>query len=199
LLAFPEWFGRAASEEQKIQNSLVRMVDAISKLSIPLLLSFLPLYAALKGIKVYEDFVEGAKEGFNVAIRIIPYLVTILVAIGMFRAAGGIDLLTNFFKPVLDFLRFPPELVPISLMRPLSGSGSFGLFNDLVKTFGPDNMIARMAATLYGSTETTFYVITVYFGAVAIRRTRHSIAAGLLADFVGIIASIFVCRMVFAA
>ena len=148
-------------------------------------------------MKVYENFVEGAKEGFQVAVTIISYLVAILVAIGMFRGAGGIDLITNGLRPVLNAVHFPSELVPMCLMRPLSGSGSLGIFSELVKQYGPDSLIARTAGTIYGSTETTFYVIAVYFGAVGVRRTRHSVAAGLIADLAGIIASVIICRMMF--
>ena len=141
-------------------------------------------------------FVEGAKEGFSVAIRIIPYLVAILVAIGMFRGGGGIDLLTRWLKPALDAVYFPTELLPLALMRSLSGSGSLGIFTDLVKTLGPDHLVTRMAATIYGSSETTFYVIAVYFGSVGVHRTRHAVPAGLIADVAGIIASIIICRLI---
>jgi len=158
---------------------------------------FFPLYAALKGVKVYEELVEGGKEGFNVAIRIIPYLVIILLAIFMLRESGGIALLTNAARPALDAIGFPEDLLPLALMRPLSGSGSFGIFTEMEKEFGPDSLIVRMAGTLYGSTETTFYVIAVYFGAVGIRRTRHAIPAGLIADLAGTIAAVIVCRMMF--
>lgn len=197
MIAFPQWFNLPIPENMKGQSQLVRCVNAISILSIPMILSFFPLYSALRKIPVYEEFVEGAKEGFNVAVRIIPFLVTILVAIMMFRNAGGITLVTDFLRPVLTVVGFPPELVPLSLMRPLSGSGSLGILSEMVTTLGPDHLITRMAATIFGSTETTFYVITVYFGAVAIRRTRHAIAAGLIADGTGIIAAIIICRIVF--
>lgn len=196
-VGYPELFGRAASGDWARDNVLVRGVKALSLLSIPFLLSFFPLYAALRRVRVYEEFVEGAKEGFQVSVMIMPYLVAILVAIGMFRAAGGIELLTAWLKPVLDWLGFPTELVPMCLVRPLSGSGTLGLFTDLVKEHGPDSLIARMGGTIFGSTETTFYVIAVYFGAVNVRRTRHAVPAGLLADLVGIIASVIICRMVF--
>jgi len=196
-MAFPELFQRAASAEQQLQSGFVRAVNAISIGAIPFLLAFFPLYAALKRVKVYEEFVEGAKEGFNVAIRIIPYLVAMLLAISMFRGAGGIDLLTGWLRPILNALQFPPDLLPMALMRPLSGSGSLGIFTELVKQFGPDHIVTRMAGTIYGSTETTFYVVAVYFGAVGVQRTRHAIPAGLIADLAGIIASVIVCRMMF--
>ncbi len=173
-------------------------VEAVSLLAIPFLLSFFPLYAALKRVPVYEEFVEGAKEGFQVALRIIPFLVAILVAVGMFRGAGGIDMLARVLDPVFQRIGFPTELLPMAFMRPLSGSGAMGIFAELVKTHGPDSLIARMAGTIMGGTETTFYVLAVYFGSVAVRRTRHAVPAGLLADLAGFIASVVVCRLVFA-
>lgn len=194
---FPEMSVTKAAEPTSPQTTFMKIVGAISILAIPFFLSFFPLYAALRRVKVYEEFVEGAKEGFQVAIRIIPFLVAILTAVGMFRGAGGIDLLTRMLKPFLDLVHFPTELLPLVLMRPLSGSGSVALVGDLVKTHGPDSIFSLMGATILGSTETTFYVIAVYFGAVAIRRTRHAVAAGLLADLVGVIASIIICRLMF--
>lgn len=179
------------------QNLFIRSVNAFSLLSIPFLLSLFPLYAALRRVKVYEEFVDGAKEGFDVAIRIIPYLVAMLVAVGMFRAAGGIDLLSRLLAPLMNALHFPTDLLPMVLVRPLSGSGSLGFFTELVKQFGPDSLISRMAGTIYGSTETTFYVLAVYFGSVAIKRTRHALLAGLTADAVSVITAVIVCKIVF--
>jgi spore maturation protein B len=197
-IGFPEMLGREAGTGLAGQNGFLRTVNAVSLLSIPFLLSFFPLYAALRRVKVYEEFVEGAKEGFQTAVMIVPYLVAILVAIGMFREAGGIQMVSNALRPMLDAVGFPTELVPMCLVRPLSGSGTLGLFSDLVKEFGPDSLIARTAGTIFGSTETTFYVIAVYFGAVNVRRTRHAVPAGLIADAVGIVASVIICRMMFA-
>ncbi len=174
-----------------------RLLGAVSSVFLPLLLAFFPLYAALRRIKVYEEFVEGAKEAFPVAVRIIAFLTIMLAAIGMFRGSGGMTLLTNGLRHVLDPIGFPSDLLPLVLMRPLSGSGSQGLFIDIVHQSGADSLLARTAATIYGSTETTFYVVAVYFGAVAIRRTRHAIAAGLIADATGVIVSIAVCRWAF--
>ena len=188
-------FGMVPADDTR--NDFVRVVDAVSKSAIPFLLVFFPLFAALKGVKVYEELVEGGKEGFHVAIRIIPYLVMILLAIFMLRESGGITLLTQAVRPVLDAVGFPPDLMPLALMRPLSGSGSLGIFTEMVKEFGPDSLVVRMAGTIYGSTETTFYVIAVYFGAVGIKRTRHAIPAGLIADLAGVIASVIICRMMF--
>jgi spore maturation protein SpmA len=178
-------------------TTFIRIVDAVSKISIPFMLSVFPLYAALRHVKVYEEFVDGAKEGFDVAVRIIPYLVAILVAMGMFRAAGGIDMLSAALAPVMQAIGFPPPLLPMVLMRPLSGSGTLGLFAELVKQYGPDSIISRMGGTIFGSTETTFYVLAVYFGSVAVKRTRYALPAGLIADTVGVIASVIFCKMVF--
>lgn len=195
-MVFPSLFGLDLPTDATAQNGFVRSVNALSLLAIPFLLSFFPLYAAARGIKVYDEFVEGAKEGFNVILRIIPFLVTMLVAISMFKGAGGIELLQHALTPVLQPLQFPPDLLPLALMRPLSGSGTLALLTQLVHDHGPDNLISLMGATIYGSTETTFYVAAVYFGSVGIKRTRHAIPAGLLADLMGVIASILICRAV---
>lgn len=174
-----------------------RGIATISLLAIPLIVVVFPLYAAGRRVPVYEEFVEGAKEGFQVAIRIIPYLVAILVAVGMFRAAGGIDLLSRPLALLLTPLGLPSELLPMIFMRPLSGTGTTALFAELIKQYGPDSMIARMGGTIMGSTETTFYVLAVYFGSVAIRRTRHAVAAGLTADLAGVIAAVIICNILF--
>lgn len=173
----------------------LRAVGTLSLLAVPFMLVLFPVYAALRGVKVYEEFVEGAKEGFPVALRVIPFLVAILVAIGMFRGAGGIEALQHLLAPLLRPLGFPPDLLPMALVRPLSGSATTGLFTELVQHAGPDSLTARMAGTIFGSTETTFYVIAVYFGSVAVRRSRHALAAGLCADFVGVVASVAICRL----
>ena len=179
-------------------ESFVQGVTEVSRYIIPLLLVGIPFYGLIiKKVRVYETFVVGAKDGFTIAIRIIPYLVAILVAIGMFRASGALDLLLNFLSPVLTFIGFPPENLPLALMRPLSGSGSLGLLTDLINQHGPDSLIAKIGATMFGSTETTFYVLAVYFGSVGIRKTRHALAAGLFADAVGVFSAVYICRFFF--
>jgi spore maturation protein SpmB len=181
-----------------VKATILRALLAISTLAVPFLLSFFPLYAALRKVKVYEQFVEGAKEAFNVALRIIPFLVAMLVALRMLREAGVIALVTGWLSPVLNFIGFPPDLLPMVLMRPLSGSATLSLFTELAQHLGGDNIVSRMAATIFGSTETTFYVIAVYFGSVAIRQTRHAVLAGLTADTVAVVASIALCRLFFS-
>lgn len=192
----PNIFGIALPPDAAAQSFFVRSVNALSILAIPFLLSFFPLYAAARGVKVYDEFVEGAKEGFGVILKIIPFLVTMLVAIGMFKGAGGIDLLSRLLSPILDPLHFPTDLLPLALMRPLSGSATLALLTDIVHRLGPDHNVSLTAATIYGSTETTFYVAAVYFGAVGIKQTRHAIPAGLLADLTGVVASVVICRAV---
>ena len=179
-------------------SSFLDGINELSKYIIPFLLVGIPFYGlVLKKIKVYESFVEGAKDGFTIAVRIIPYLVAILVAIGMFRASGALDLLLNFLSPVLTLIGFPPENLPLALMRPLSGSGSLGLLTDLINIHGPDSLIAKIGATMYGSTETTFYVLAVYFGSVGIRKTRYALIAGLFADAVGVLSAVYICQYLF--
>jgi spore maturation protein SpmA len=191
---FPDLLGQPAVDANPL---LPRAVNVLSLLAIPFLLAFVLLYASLKGVEVYEQFVEGAKEGFQVAVRIIPYLVAMLVAIGVFRGGGGLDLLAAVLGPFLGAIGFPTDLLPMALIRPLTGTGTLAVFSELASTHGPDSLIARTAGTLFGSTETTFYVIALYFGAVGVRRTRHAIPAGLIADATGVVASVLICRWIF--
>lgn len=157
----------------------------------------IPLYGAYKKVNLFDTFVDGGKEGFEIVINIIPYLVGMLVAIGMLRASGFFDSLTALLSPVFHWFGMPSEVFPLALVRPFSGSGSNGIMAELIHAHGGDSFIAKLAATMMGSTETTFYVVAVYFGAVGIRRTRYAIHAGLIADLTGIIASVVVCRWLF--
>ncbi len=175
----------------------IRPLTSISLLAIPWLILFFPAYAALRRIPVYEEFVAGGREAFDVILRILPYIVGMLVAVFMFRAAGGEKLLTFVLAPITSLIGFPPQLVPLALLRPFSGTGSLAIFQDLVTQHGPDSNLTLTAATMYGCSETTFYVIAVYFGSVGIRKTRHAIPAGLVADFVGPLASVAICRAMF--
>jgi spore maturation protein B len=172
-------------------------LDAISLWAMPVLLVAIPLVGIVRKVRVYDVFIEGAKEGFDVAVRIIPFLVGILVAIGMFRGSGAMDMVMDSLRPIVAPVGFPPELVPLAILRSLTGSGSLAFTTDLVKTHGPDSLIARTAATMYGSSETTFYVLAVYFGAVGIRRTRHAVPAALVGDVVAAIAAVAVCAWLF--
>jgi spore maturation protein B len=174
------------------------LVNIIAVLAVPLIIFSFILYAFFKRVKVYDTFIEGAKEGFNVALRIIPYLVGMLVAIGIFRASGALDFLTMLLEPVTRLIGLPAEALPMVLMRPLSGSGSLGIMTEVMKTHGPDSFIGVLVSTLYGSSETTFYVLAVYFGAANIKATRHAVPAGLMADLAGALAALFIVRLLFA-
>jgi spore maturation protein SpmA len=164
---------------------------------LPALVSALVLYGWVRGVRVYDSLVEGAKQGFDVALRIIPFLVAILVAIGMFRAAGGIDAIVAVLGPITTLIGMPAEVLPIALLRPLSGSGSLGVAAETLQTYGPDSLIGYLASTIYGSTETTFYTLAVYFGAVSVRNTRHTLPACLTADVAGILAATFIVNLLF--
>ncbi|MCK7520213.1 MAG: spore maturation protein [Ignavibacteriales bacterium] len=174
------------------------MIQIISTLAIPFFIFVFIGYGVIKKVKVYEQFVEGAKEGFNIAIRIIPYLVAMLVAIAIFRAGGAMD---NWLIPVLrivtDPIGMPAEALPMALMRPLSGSGSLGVMADIMAVHGPDSFIGILVSTFFGSSETTFYVLAVYFGAVNIKNTRHALAAGLAADIAGMLGALFIVKLLF--
>jgi spore maturation protein B len=172
-------------------------INLLSYFIIPLILVGFPLYGLYKRVPVYESFVEGAREGFQVAVRIIPYLVAILFAIAMFRASGAMDALTRVLEPVLGLIGFPAEVLPMAIIRPLTGSGSAGLVVDMVNRYGEDSIFVKMAAVMFGSTETTFYVIAVYFGAVNIKKTRHAVPAGLTADVAAMIFAVWTVRLLF--
>lgn len=171
---------------------------ALSKYAIPALLVFIPVYAFCKKVPVYESFVEGASEGLGVALKILPFLLGMLVAIHIFRESGALDYLAKLLEPVANLLHIPQEVLPLALMRPLSGSGALGITADLLNTYGPDSMIGRIASTMQGSTDTTFYILTVYFGAVGIQKYRHALVVGLAADLTSFVVASLLCYVVFA-
>lgn len=173
------------------------LITTISDWAIPVVLILIPGIAFFKKVKVYEVFVDGAKEGFQVAVRIIPFLVAILVAIGIFRASGAMDVFVKLLSPFTTLIGMPADVLPAALMRPLSGSGTLGIITELIETHGPESFAGRLASTIYGCTETTFYVIAVYFGAVQVKKTRYAVPAGLIADAAGVLAAVFICRLVF--
>ncbi len=171
-------------------------MTVVSSWLIPLLISGLLIFGYLRGVKVYETLTDGAKEGFSTAIRIIPFMVAIFVAIGMFRASGAMDILIKIMNPLTSLINMPTEALAMALMRPLSGSGAFGIMSEMVNQ-GPDSFLSFLVSTMQGSTETTFYVLAVYFGAVGIKRTRHALPAALCADAAGILAAVTVCNLWF--
>ena len=178
-------------------DSIQSILTEAGAWAIPLAIALIVTAGMVKKVKVYEAFVEGAKEGFQVGVRIIPFLVAILVAIAMFRASGAMDLFVGMLKPILGLVGFPPEALPMALVRPLSGSGALGVMTDLINTHGPDSFIGHLASVMMGSTETTFYILAVYLGSIGVRRSRHTLAACLTADAAGLIAAFIVCKLVF--
>jgi len=181
-----------------MESTFIVITKILSTAAIPLIVFSIVVIAAIRKVKVYEEFVEGAKDGFTTAVRIIPYLVAMLVAIGMFRASGSMDILTKAISPVTDALGFPSELMPLAIIRNLSGSGSLGLMTDIMKNHGPDSFLGRLSGALMGSHETTFYVLAVYFGSVGIRRTRHAPLAGIFSDVVALIMSVILVKWMFS-
>ncbi|MEH7356007.1 spore maturation protein [Neobacillus drentensis] len=175
----------------------MELISYISLTFIPLLIGFILLYGTLKRVPTYESFVEGGKEGIKIAVSIIPFLVGMLVAISIFRASGALDALMNWIRPLMKTLGVPAEIVPLLIIRPISGTAALGMTSDLIAVNGPDSFIGRLASVLQGSTDTTFYVLTVYFGAVGIKKMGDALKVGLLADVVGIIVSIIIVAIIF--
>jgi spore maturation protein SpmA/spore maturation protein SpmB len=171
--------------------------SSVSPWLVPLLAVGLLGYGHVKGVAVYEVFVEGARDGFQVAIKIIPYLVAILASVAMFRASGALNILVNGLSWATEPLGMPAEALPMALLRPLSGSGAYGIMAAIMQEHGPDSYAGYIVSTLQGSTETTFYVIAVYFGAIQVKRTRHAMPAALTADFAGIVGAIIACQIYF--
>ena len=175
-----------------------QILNIISLWALPALLIIILTVGIVKKVPIYEEFTDGAKDGFKVAINIIPYLVAIVVGISMLRASGAIEMCANFLAPILTKLHVPADTLPLMIVRSLSGSAALGVFSDIANNLGPDSYATKLAAVLVGSSETTFYVLAVYFGAVGISKIRYALVVGLLADIVGIIAAILVCHILFA-
>lgn len=169
----------------------------LSRWVVPALLVFIPLYAYFRGVKVFECFVQGAAEGFQIAVKIIPYLVAMMVAVSVFRQGGVLELISSLGGPLFSWLRIPPEIIPLALMRPLSGGGALGITADLINSYGPDSLIGRLASTMQGSSDTTFFVLAVYFGSVGVKKYRYSLFVGLLADLTTFLASVYIVNRIF--
>lgn len=176
------------------------MIDILKLVSvsiIPVIITIILLHGYIKGVNLYECFVDGAKEGFKTAIRIMPYLIAIFVAIGIFKRSGAMNLIVGIISPVTRLLGIPSEVVPLIIMRPISGTGSLAIVKDIVTTYGPDSFIGRVASTMMGSAETIFYTMAIYFGSIGIKDTRHTLPAALLSHLAAVIASVTICIIVF--
>lgn len=174
---------------------MTSILNTISTWILPVIILTILTIGLIKKVPIYESFTEGAKDGFKVSVNIIPYLVAIIVAISMLRASGFIDTLGIMFSGILEALKVPVEVLPIMIVRSLSGSAALGIFSDIANTLGPDSYATKLAAVMVGSSETTFYVLAVYFGSVGIKKFRYAVLTGILADIIGIVAAIFVCQL----
>ena len=175
------------------------MIEQISLTILPILILIILIAGAIKKVPVYEAFIEGAKDGFKVSITIIPYLVALIVAISMLRASGALEFFTSALAPLLSNFKIPTDIIPIMFTRSLSGSATLGLFSELASTHGAEAFVTKLAAIMVGSSETTFYVLSVYFGAVGIKKFRYALLTGILADIIGIVLAIWVARLFFLA
>ena len=177
------------------------MIAEISRWAIPLLLLIIPVFAYLRKVPVYESFVSGAEEGFKTGVRILPFLIGMLVSIRVFVDSGALQILAHILQPAFSYFGLNSDLtaiIPLAVMRPLSGSGALGVATQLINQYGPDSYIGRLASTLQGSTDTTFFVLTVYFGSVGIKKYRYALKLGLLADMVGLIVSVWIVTKTFS-
>ena len=173
------------------------VMNIISLWTLPAIIIIILTMGLFKKVPLYETFTDGAKDGFKVAVNIIPYLVAIIVAISMFRASGIIEMTGEALKPLLSHFNVPADTLPVMIVRSLSGSAALGAFSDIAHKLGPDDYATKLSAIMVGSSETTFYVLAVYFGAVGISKLRYALLIGLLADFIGILAAIAVCNLMF--
>lgn len=176
----------------------MNLVQSISIIAVPAMFFTILVFGLVRRVKVYDCFLEGATDGLKTAVRITPPIIGLMVAVAMLRASGTLELIGQLLRPVTSLIGMSDDLLPLALLRPVSGGGSIGILTDLVSRFGPDTMVGRTASVMMGSTETTFYTLTVYFGAVGIKNTRHALPSALFADAVGIVSSVVICRLMFA-
>ncbi|MBC8586357.1 spore maturation protein [Youxingia wuxianensis] len=169
----------------------------IGTYAVPVIVCFILVYGYLHGVRVFDVFLEGAKEGIQVSMSILPALIALVTAVGMFKASGGLDVLSYALAPVANLLGIPQEVIPLVLLRPISGSGAMVIFTDIIKTYGSDSFIGRVASVMQGSTETTFYTVALYYGAAKIKNTRHTIPAALCGDLTGFVMSALLVRLMF--
>lgn len=172
-------------------------LSIISSWSIPIIIFIILSYGVFKKVNIYEQFTEGAREGIKTTLNVFPFILAMLIAINIMKASGAVELIVKVVRPIAKILKIPEEVIPLMFLRPLSGSGSLSYTAHILKENGPDSFIGKLASTIQGSTETTFYVLAVYFGAVGIKKYRYSLKVGLLADIAGFFAAIFICKLLF--
>jgi spore maturation protein B len=207
LKSWHQWLLAQVHSKQAVDEKLFSSIPAsaferfgtfVSALTIPLFMGYFVLHAAFKKVKVFEEMVDGAKDGVQVVFRVIPYVAGILVAIRMLRESGALEIVQNLLRPILNVLQFPEDLVPMAIIRPLSGGAAQGVLADIAKDTGPDSLTTMMAGTINGAADTTFYIAAVYFGSVGIKKMRHAIAAGLSGDLAVMIGAVIICRLLLA-
>lgn len=176
---------------------MIRVLSYISIIAIPLMMTVILLHGWVKGVNMYDSFVEGAAEGFKTSIRIMPCLVAIFIAVGLMRRSGFIDYLINLANPLMTIIGIPSEVLPLVIMRPISGSGALAILRDILHTYGPDSFIGRLSSTMMGSAETIFYTMAVYFGSVGVKKGRHTLGAALISHLASVIAAVVVCTYLF--
>jgi len=176
---------------------MLDVLAVFSRWAMPLMMMVIPLYGLCKGIDVYGTFVEGAQEGLHIAVRILPYVLAIFFAFSLFRNSGALVALVTPLTPFMEALGIPSEVLPMLIVRPLSGGASFGLLAELLPQHGVDSLVGRLAATMQGATDTTFYVITLYFGSIGIKRIRHAVPAALIGDLCGFLMATYICTVLF--
>ena len=173
------------------------MIQIVSNLIIPVFVLGVILYGVFKKVDVYDTFVDGAKESFDMALTMFPSLLAMIVGVNVFMKSCAIEFVFQLLKPVFEFLHFPLEVFPMAVMRPISGTASLAMLNQIFENYGPDSFLGRLASIIQGSTDTTFYVITLYFGVIGIKKIRYALWAGLFADLAGILASLFLVGILF--
>ncbi len=176
---------------------MISILSYISIMAVPLMMTVILLHGWIKRVNMYDSFVEGAAEGFNTSIRIMPYLIAIFIAVGLMKQSGFVDYLVDLADPLMTFIGIPSEVLPLAIMRPISGSGSLAVLRDILNTYGPDSFIGRLSSTMMGSAETIFYTMAVYFGSVGVKKGRHTLGAALISHLASIVASVVICTYLF--
>lgn len=176
---------------------MYRILSIISISSIPFMITIILAHGYIKGVRLYDVFVEGAQEGFKTAIKIIPYLIAIFLAIGIFKESGALNIFSRVLAPMGKLVGLPKEVIPLALLKPISGSGSLAMVKEIINTYGPDSLIGRIASTMMGSSETIFYTMAIYFGAIGIKNSRHTLLCAMISHIAGVIAAVVICKNIF--
>ncbi len=173
------------------------ILNVISIAAIPMMITLIIGHGYIKGVKLYDEFVEGAKDGFKTVVRIMPCLIAIFLAIGIFKESGALNFLSKILGPPAKLIGIPNEVIPLVILKPISGSGSLAMVKDIINSYGPDSLAGRVASTMLGSSETIFYTMAIYFGAVGIKKSRYTLICAMMSHLAGVIAAAIICRIIF--